>query len=106
MDRRAFIGTLAGGLLAAPLAAEAQPAGKLWRIGVFLFGPKTADIVGPAPPNAYAAALVRGLRELGYVYGQHFVTEARTAEGRPERSIAQRSRPPARRGPGSDLPPA
>jgi len=27
MDRRAFIGSLAGGLLAAPLAAEAQPAG-------------------------------------------------------------------------------
>ena len=26
MDRRAFLGTLAGGLLAAPLAAEAQPA--------------------------------------------------------------------------------
>jgi hypothetical protein len=29
MDRRAFIGTVAGGLLAAPLAAEAQPAGKV-----------------------------------------------------------------------------
>ncbi len=25
MERRAFIGTLAGGLLAAPLAAEAKP---------------------------------------------------------------------------------
>ena len=85
MDRRRFVGGITFGLLAAPLAAEAQLAGKVWRIGVFLFGPKTADIVGPAPPNAYAAALLRGLRELGYVYGQHFVTEARTAEGRPER---------------------
>ncbi len=28
MDRRAFIGALAGGLLAAPLAAEAQQAGQ------------------------------------------------------------------------------
>jgi len=28
MNRRAFLGTLAGGLLAAPLAAEAQPAGR------------------------------------------------------------------------------
>ncbi len=30
MDRRAFLGTVAGGLLAAPLAAEAQGAGKGW----------------------------------------------------------------------------
>src|SRR5262245_5849154 len=33
MNRRAFIGTLAAGLLAAPLAAETQQAGKVWRIG-------------------------------------------------------------------------
>jgi hypothetical protein len=33
MDRRAFIGRLAGCLLAAPLAAEAQQRGKVWRIG-------------------------------------------------------------------------
>jgi hypothetical protein len=33
MDRRAFIGTLAGGLFASPLAAEAQPAGRIWRVG-------------------------------------------------------------------------
>jgi putative ABC transport system substrate-binding protein len=85
VDRRAFIGALAGSLLAAPLAAEAQPAGKLWRIGVLGFGPRTADMVGAAPKNAYPAALLRGMRELGYVYGQNFVTEARGAEGRPER---------------------
>jgi len=33
MDRRTFLGTLAGALLAAPLAAEGQQAGKVWRIG-------------------------------------------------------------------------
>jgi hypothetical protein len=38
MDRRAFLGTLAGGLLAAPLAAEAQQAGRVWRIGWLQFG--------------------------------------------------------------------
>jgi len=33
MDRRAFIGVLASGLLAAPLTAEEQPADKVYRIG-------------------------------------------------------------------------
>ena len=33
MDRRAFIGVLAGGVLAAPLGSVAQPAGKAVRIG-------------------------------------------------------------------------
>jgi len=32
--RRAFIGTLAAGLLAAPLTVRAQPAGKVYRIGM------------------------------------------------------------------------
>jgi len=34
MDRRAFIGTFAGGLLAAPRAAGAQQPEKVYRIGV------------------------------------------------------------------------
>ena len=33
MDQRDFIGILAGGLLAAPLAVETQPVGKVYRIG-------------------------------------------------------------------------
>jgi hypothetical protein len=33
VERRAFVGAFAGGLLAAPLAAEAQPAGKVKRGG-------------------------------------------------------------------------
>ncbi len=36
MDRRAFLGTLTGGLLAAPLAAEGQQAGKIYRIGMLV----------------------------------------------------------------------
>jgi hypothetical protein len=32
MDRRAFLGTLAGGLLTSPRAADAQPSGKVWHL--------------------------------------------------------------------------
>jgi len=78
MDRRAFIGTLASGLLAAPLAAEAQKAGKLYRIGVL-------DSVGLAANQANLDAFRQGLRDLGHVEGQHFVIEYRSAEGRAER---------------------
>jgi hypothetical protein len=43
LKRRAFLGVIAGGLLAAPLAAEAQQAGKIYRVGFvspgFAIGP-------------------------------------------------------------------
>jgi putative ABC transport system substrate-binding protein len=74
MDRRAFIGTLAGGLLAAPLAAEAQPAGKVYRIG-FLSStgcPIRAEIMGP---------FRQGLLEFGYVEGQNITIECRGVRG-------------------------
>ena len=68
MDRRAFLGTLAGGLLAAPFAAETQQAGRVYRIGVVLQGgPYFADIDG----------LRDGLKELGLVEGRHFVLDLR-----------------------------
>jgi putative ABC transport system substrate-binding protein len=75
---------MAGGVLA-PLGADAQSAGKVWRIGVIGFAPPTVDMVGPDPRYAFIKALLDGMRERGYVYGQHFVTEPRGAEGRPER---------------------
>jgi len=37
VERRAFLGAVTGGLLASPLAVEAQQAGKVYRIG-FLSG--------------------------------------------------------------------
>jgi putative ABC transport system substrate-binding protein len=77
VDRRAFIGTVAGGLLAAPLAVEAQPAPKVARLGVQLFSTPAAE------PNV--PALLAGLRDLGYVEGRNIVLEYRGAEGRPER---------------------
>jgi len=77
MDRRVFIGTLAGGLLAAPLAAGAQQAGKVWRIGYLI------PVVEAGSP-AFAAFRQR-LHELGYVEGQNVALEVRSADGRPER---------------------
>jgi putative ABC transport system substrate-binding protein len=85
IDRRTFLAGATLGLVAAPLAAEAQSAGKVWRIGVIGFAPATAEMVGPEPPYAYVRALLEGLRERGYVYGRDFVTEPRGAEGKPER---------------------
>jgi putative ABC transport system substrate-binding protein len=68
MNRRAFISTLAGGLLAAPLAAEAQRQGNVRTIGFF----------GP-PPSAggLVQAFQQGLRDLGYVEGQNIKIEYR-----------------------------
>lgn len=84
MKRRAFVGGLALGALAVPCATRAQPARKVYRIGTLGLG-MTSDLIGPEPRNSAHRALQRGLRELGYVHGEHFVTEPRGAEGRPER---------------------
>jgi ABC transporter substrate binding protein len=84
MDRRAFIAALALVPLVAPGAAPAQPARQVYRIGMLGLGP-TSDMVGSEPRGPITGAFLRGLRELGYVYGEHFVTEPRGAEDRPER---------------------
>ena len=84
MNRRAFIGGVALGTLALPPTTPAQPARKVYRIGL-LGGFETSGMVGPQPRNPFVNALLRGLRELGYVYGEHFVTEPRSAEDKPER---------------------
>jgi putative ABC transport system substrate-binding protein len=59
------------------LAVHGQPAAKVPRLGVLLFGTPATD------PNL--AALVTGLRDLGYVEGRNVAFEYRYAEGRPER---------------------
>jgi putative tryptophan/tyrosine transport system substrate-binding protein len=76
VDRRAFMVTLAGGLLAAPLAAEAQQAGRLYRIGLLAdTPPKTADL------ERVWEALRQGLGEHGYVEGQNLLIVRRYSEG-------------------------
>ena len=80
MDRRAFLGTLTGGLLAAPLAAEAQQTGKVYRVGVLTNVPPSTPAV-----SRNWEAFRQGLRERGWVEGQNIVIEYRYAEGRVER---------------------
>src|SRR6266700_2861824 len=78
MRRRQFITLLAGSAIAWPLAARAQPAGKLPTIG--FLGPSTPSADGPR-----MAAFVQRLRELGWTEGRTIAIEYRWAEGRPER---------------------
>jgi putative tryptophan/tyrosine transport system substrate-binding protein len=82
VKRRTLIG--AGGLCVVPLPSHAQPARKVYRVGILTVG-LTAAAVVPQPQSRSTAAFLRGMRELGYVYGEHFVIEARGAGDKPER---------------------
>jgi putative ABC transport system substrate-binding protein len=77
MNRRVFLGTLTGGLLAAPLAAETQTPGKVYRIG-FLWD---TPAVWPHALEAFRL----GLRELGWIEGQNIVVEYRWVHGQFDR---------------------
>ncbi len=75
--RRAFLGTLAGGVLA-PLMAGAQQPGRVWRIGFLAGGARTPDGAPPAP-------LRQALQALGYVEGKDVTYVGRWAEAKRER---------------------
>jgi len=77
MNRRAFV-TSVGAILAAPLGAEAQQAGKVYRIGYLTGG--SADTSAPL-----VEGFREGLRELGYTEGRNIIIEYRWAESKPER---------------------
>ena len=84
MDRRAFIASLAGGLLAAPLAAQGQQAGKSYRVALVFSHSPVSVMAGPNPPHPHARAFLQGLRERGYVEGQNIIIERRSGEGKDE----------------------
>ena len=84
MDKRAFIGTMALGALAVRRVARAQPARRVYRIGILGHGLRS-EFSGPQPLSPPVNALLGRLGELGYVYGEHFVTEPRGSEGKPGR---------------------
>ena len=74
--RRQFL-ISAGALLTSPLAARAQQAARVYRIGYVTPSSRSAD------PSF--AAFRQGLSELGYVEGKNVIVEARFAEGRIDR---------------------
>jgi putative ABC transport system substrate-binding protein len=77
VNRRSLLyGALAA--LAAPLAAEAQPAEKVWRIGYLSAATVEFD-------KTWVASFRQGMRELGYIEGQNVVIDERHADGQPER---------------------
>jgi putative ABC transport system substrate-binding protein len=71
-----LVATLALAVLVAPLSVNAQPPGKVFRVGV----------LPPLSPGAPTfQAFKQRLQELGYVEGQNLALEVRAAEGKLDR---------------------
>jgi putative ABC transport system substrate-binding protein len=75
IDRRAFVGAVAGGFLAAANLTRAQQMRKVAVIGVLHSTPDSS--IGGQTSTIFR----QGLRELGYVEGQNVVLEYRAAVG-------------------------
>ena len=71
MDRRRFLLISLAGVLAAPHAADAQQAGKVYRVGRLAGGTELPSL----------EAFRQGLRDLGWAVDQNILIEARSAEG-------------------------
>ena len=78
MKRRTFMALVSGGLLATPLVAEGQQAGKPIRIGVLTAQSRETSI-------ASWESFRQGLRDLGWEDGRNIVIEARFADGKFDR---------------------
>jgi putative tryptophan/tyrosine transport system substrate-binding protein len=77
MDRRVFLATLAGGLLAEPFAAQAQGPGKSpKKVGILSIGGDLSATIDP---------FFLELRKLGWIEGQNLIFERRIAAGHEER---------------------
>src|SRR6266852_6071806 len=77
MERRTFMAMVSGGLLTAPLAAEAQP-GKIPRLCFLTFDPGT-------PQSTRFTQFFQGLRDLGYVDGRSIAIDYLSVDGKAER---------------------
>ena len=75
MDRRTFLAGTGAVLLAAPLGAEAQQVGKVYRVGIL--GEKASD---PSEARLWQAFRLR-LRDLGWIEGKNILFEDRWGDG-------------------------
>src|SRR5690349_8541775 len=71
----ALILLLSSGLLTAPIAAEAQPAGRIYRVAIVSWANEISD-----------ALFLGSLRDLGYVEGRNLAVERRSCESKNERA--------------------
>ncbi|HEY4405760.1 MAG TPA: ABC transporter substrate-binding protein [Xanthobacteraceae bacterium] len=72
MRRREFLSLLGGAAAAWPMAARAQQAAKVWRIGIVVEGMRSAAYDG----------FLQGMDELGYVAGKNYIIDWRFADAR------------------------
>src|SRR5713226_5170119 len=78
MPRRTFMAMIAGGIVAAPLAAEAQKSEKKPRVGILNIGPTPSpqELAKSVSTNLFWLSM----RQLGWVDGQNMVVERRFGE--------------------------
>ena len=79
MKRREVLAGLGAALW--PLRGQAQPAGRVHRVALILFGSPTALLQGSEPVHPHVRAFVLGMRALGYREGQNLVLERLSGEG-------------------------
>src|SRR5215470_16936329 len=81
MNRRAFVTGL-GAVLAAPMAAEAQPAGKVYQVALL------SNAVDPAAWRFLYKPFIDAMRDLNYVEGRNLVFKPAFADGHADRLSA------------------
>jgi len=79
MDRRRFLLTSLAGALAGPVAAGAQPAGRVWRIGILTLGEESAG------PTIWWQPLLEELHALDYDQGRNLAIKYAGADTKPDR---------------------
>jgi putative tryptophan/tyrosine transport system substrate-binding protein len=78
IDRRRFLVTSLTGALAGALAAEAQPGGRVYRVG----------FLAPTSAPPFTDGLIAELRERGWIVGRNVLLEIRYTQGDPQRAEA------------------